>query len=52
MERPEPIAHNLGELMAAVPDSNSDVGITTDGDADRLGVVDEDGRIAGGGGRA
>ncbi len=45
MAQPEPIAHNLHELMAAVPETSADVGIATDGDADRLGVVDDNGRF-------
>jgi alpha-D-glucose phosphate-specific phosphoglucomutase len=40
---PEPIAVNLGKLMKAVPDSGADVGIAIDGDADRVGLVDEKG---------
>ncbi len=43
MGQPEPIDKNLGEFMAAVPASKADVGIALDGDADRLGVVDERG---------
>lgn len=43
--RPEPIASNLGALMARVKDSNADLGIATDGDADRVGIVDEKGRF-------
>ena len=45
MSQPEPIAHNLGALMATVPQVKADVGLATDGDADRLGVVDEKGRF-------
>jgi phosphomannomutase len=40
---PEPIDSNLGELMAMVAGSDYDVGIATDGDADRVGLVAEDG---------
>ncbi len=43
MERPEPIAHNLGQLAGLVQDSHADVGIAFDGDADRVGIVDEKG---------
>ena len=43
MGQPEPIDKNLGELMARVPALGVDVGISFDGDADRLGVVDERG---------
>lgn len=43
MKQPEPVAINLSKLMAAVPHAGADVGLATDGDADRLGVVDENG---------
>jgi phosphomannomutase len=42
---PEPLAQNLGELMRRVPDARCDIGIATDGDADRIGAVDEQGRF-------
>ena len=45
MDQPEPIAHNLGALMATVRRRRADVGLANDGDADRLGVVDESGRF-------
>ena len=38
---PEPLAANLTELMRSVPDGGYDIGIATDGDADRIGAVDE-----------
>lgn len=41
---PEPIERNLGALCAAVKTHRADVGLASDGDADRLGVVDERGR--------
>lgn len=41
--RPEPIGPNLGELRTTVRESGAGVGLATDGDADRLGVVDEQG---------
>jgi alpha-D-glucose phosphate-specific phosphoglucomutase len=44
MERPEPIAHNLTRLSTAVRRRKAAVGLATDGDADRVGVVDENGR--------
>ena len=43
LERPEPIAPNLGQLVRLVQDSHADVGIAFDGDADRVGIVDEKG---------
>ena len=45
MEQPEPIAHNLAGLMTLVPESQGSVGIALDGDADRVGVVDERGNF-------
>jgi len=44
LARPEPISHNLGDLMRAVVDTRAAVGFATDGDADRVGVVDENGK--------
>ena len=41
---PEPIERNLGALCDAVKSNSADVGLASDGDADRLGVVDERGR--------
>lgn len=40
---PEPIDKNLGELMQKIKSGSWDVGLATDGDADRIGAVDEDG---------
>ena len=45
MAQPEPIAPNLGPLFDAVEDTTADIGLATDGDADRLGVIDDDGRF-------
>ncbi len=42
--QPEPVAANLGRLRSAVPEIGAAVGLALDGDADRLGVVDEAGR--------
>ncbi|NQW20126.1 MAG: phosphoglucomutase/phosphomannomutase family protein [Chloroflexi bacterium] len=44
MDQPEPIEHNLKPLSYAVRKSGADVGIALDGDADRVGIVDENGR--------
>ncbi len=41
---PEPIGRNLGALCAAVKQARAHIGLATDGDADRLGVVDDTGR--------
>lgn len=43
--QPEPIAPNLGALIGKIKDEGADVGLATDGDADRIGVVDERGRF-------
>ena len=45
MVAPEPIARNLAGLMETVVNTNADIGLATDGDADRLGVVDEKGHF-------
>lgn len=45
MAQPEPIATNLAELMARVPATGASVGIALDGDADRVGIIDETGRF-------
>ncbi len=45
MVAPEPIARNLSGLSEAVVNSDADVGLATDGDADRLGVIDEHGQF-------
>ena len=44
MHQPEPIAENLTQASAMVAGGNLDVGIAYDGDADRLGMLDENGR--------
>ncbi|MGB1749846.1 MAG: phosphoglucomutase/phosphomannomutase family protein, partial [Dehalococcoidia bacterium] len=43
MNQPEPIEHNVKPLSAAVLEHGADVGIALDGDADRVGIVDEHG---------
>ena len=45
MVQPEPIAPNLTELMSRVPESGASLGIALDGDADRVGIIDEAGRF-------
>lgn len=40
---PEPIGEHLGELSQVVADGFFDVGLALDGDADRIGAVDEKG---------
>ena len=45
MEQPEPIAHNLATLIEDVKSGGRSVGLALDGDADRLGVVDEAGQF-------
>jgi phosphomannomutase/phosphoglucomutase len=43
---PDPtVLENLSDLMRAVKDHNADVGIGYDGDADRIGAVDEKGDV-------
>ncbi|HLG51999.1 MAG TPA: phosphoglucomutase/phosphomannomutase family protein [Chloroflexota bacterium] len=42
---PEPISRNLQKLLGTVRDVRADVGLATDGDADRLGVCDENGQF-------
>ena len=41
MKQPEPVEDNLIPLISAIKDGVFDVGLATDGDADRLGVVAE-----------
>ncbi len=42
---PEPIERNLDLLAAAIRQDHADVGIATDGDADRVGAMDQNGRF-------
>jgi phosphomannomutase len=42
---PEPIARNLTRLSRLVVARKADVGLATDGDADRIGIIDERGQF-------
>lgn len=43
--QPEPIARNLTRLSRLVVTRKADVGLATDGDADRIGIMDEGGQF-------
>jgi alpha-D-glucose phosphate-specific phosphoglucomutase len=43
--QPEPIAKNLIKLSRLVIEQKADVGLATDGDADRIGIIDEEGQF-------
>jgi alpha-D-glucose phosphate-specific phosphoglucomutase len=43
--RPEPIVPNINKLSATVLEQKASVGLATDGDADRMGIVDEKGNF-------
>ena len=43
--QPEPIARNLTKLSQLVVEQKTDVGLANDGDADRIGVIDEKGNF-------
>ncbi|MFZ2488431.1 MAG: phosphoglucomutase/phosphomannomutase family protein [Anaerolineae bacterium] len=45
MDRPEPIRPNVDAGLAAVKREHADVGVINDGDADRLGLIDEKGEF-------
>ncbi len=45
MQNPEPIPRNLSALRRAVRRYRADVGLATDGDADRIGIADGEGRF-------
>ena len=45
MHNPEPIPRNLSPLRRAIRRHRAQVGLATDGDADRLGVLDGEGRF-------
>ena len=42
---PEPIAQHLGLLISTIQGGHWDIGLATDGDADRIGAVDANGRF-------
>jgi len=42
---PEPMGKNLKELIATVQNENAHFGLATDGDADRIGAVDDQGNF-------
>jgi len=41
--RPEPSPENLEELISLVKENDFNLGVSTDGDADRFGIIDSDG---------
>lgn len=45
LDHPEPIEEVLTELKRKVVEGKYDIGIATDGDADRIGLVDSDGNF-------
>lgn len=44
---PEPLPEHLSEICGLVKSSGSDIGFVTDPDADRLAIVDENGKLLG-----
>ena len=42
---PEPIAINLSKLSTTIREQQADIGIAQDGDADRIGIIDENGEF-------
>lgn len=44
---PEPVKENLGQIMAAMKEGDFDIGFVQDPDADRLVILDENGRFIG-----
>lgn len=42
---PEPVARNLKEIMAEVIKGGYNIGLVTDGDADRIAIIDEKGNF-------
>ncbi len=45
IKQPEPIAVNLAKLKALVKEEGASVGLATDGDSDRIGIIDEKGNF-------
>lgn len=45
MSQPEPVAHNLEPLFTSIKELGAQVGLALDGDADRIGASDEEGRF-------
>jgi len=45
---PEPDDHLLNDLRAKMEETKAHIGIATDGDGDRFGIVDADGKVAAG----
>lgn len=45
IDHPEPIESCLPDLITTIKNGNFDFGLATDGDADRLGAVDEEGNF-------
>jgi phosphomannomutase len=45
IDHPEPLGQHLSKLSALVTGTVADIGIANDGDADRLGLIDEKGRF-------
>ena len=41
--RPEPASENIQELISTVKEKKLNLGLATDGDADRFGIIDSDG---------